>query len=68
MLVLTRKLGEEIVIGENIRVRVLAVRGNRVRLGLAAPTGVPIRREEIGALPDDQGPVPGCLSPHEGMP
>jgi carbon storage regulator len=47
MLVLGRKVGDEIVIGENIRVVVVAIRGNQVRLGFEAPREVPIRRREI---------------------
>ena len=47
MLVLTRKLGEEIVVGDNIRVKVLAIVGNRVRLGLEAPPEVSILRREL---------------------
>jgi carbon storage regulator len=47
MLVLSRKIGEEIVIGDNIRLAVLAIRGKQVRLGFAAPASVPIRREEV---------------------
>jgi carbon storage regulator len=47
MLVLTRKLGEEIKIGDNIRLIVVAIRGNQVRLGFRAPPEVPIQREEL---------------------
>ncbi|MCI0333474.1 MAG: carbon storage regulator [Planctomycetes bacterium] len=47
MLVLTRRLGEEIVIGNNIRVRVLMVRGDKVRLGISAPASVPVDRSEV---------------------
>ena len=47
MLVLTRKVGEQIVIGEEIRVTVLAVSGNRVQLGIAAPKSVAVHREEV---------------------
>ena len=47
MLVLSRKRGEEIVIGNDITVTVLAVDGDRVKLGIAAPAEVPIHREEI---------------------
>jgi carbon storage regulator len=47
MLVLNRKVGERIVIADSIVVTVLEVRGNRVRLGLVAPQGVDIRREEV---------------------
>ncbi len=47
MLVLSRKVGEEIVIGDNTRVRVVAVQGNKVRLGFVAPDEIVIRRKEI---------------------
>ena len=59
MLVLSGKPGEEIVIGENIRLTVLAVRGSQVRLGLTAPAGVLISREEPAPTPGDAGPRPG---------
>jgi carbon storage regulator len=47
MLVLSRKQGEAIVIGDDIKVTVLEVRGNQVRLGFTAPAEIPIHREEI---------------------
>jgi carbon storage regulator len=47
MLVLTRKLNESIVIDGNITVTVVEVRGNRVKLGIAAPVEVPVMREEV---------------------
>lgn len=47
MLVLTRKLGEEIIINDNIRVTVVAVQGNRIRLGITAPDSVAIERKEL---------------------
>ncbi len=47
MLVLTRKQNEEIVIGENIRVSVVEVRGKRVRLGITAPAEISISRTEV---------------------
>ena len=46
MLVLGRKIGEEVVIGDSIRVFIVDVRGDRVRLGFEAPREVPIYREE----------------------
>ncbi len=47
MLILTRKLGESITIGDNIRVSVLGIRGRQVRLGIDAPSDVVVHREEI---------------------
>jgi carbon storage regulator len=47
MLVLSRKRGESIVIGGGITVTVLAVEGNRVKLGFVGPSDVPIHREEV---------------------
>jgi len=47
MLVLTRKQGEQIWIGDNICVTVLAIEGNRVRLGVKAPADVSILRVEL---------------------
>ena len=47
MLVLTRNIGEEIVIGEQIRLTVVAVRGGQVRLGICAPPSVRVDRQEV---------------------
>jgi carbon storage regulator len=47
MLVLTRKVGQKVTIGEHVHVTVVAVAGNRVRLGIEAPKEVPVDREEI---------------------
>ena len=47
MLVLTRKLGEVIRVGDTVTVRILEVKGNQVRLGVEAPTEVRIYREEV---------------------
>jgi carbon storage regulator len=47
MLILTRRPGERVVIGDDILVTVMGVSGHTVRLGIAAPAGVPIYREEI---------------------
>ena len=47
MLVLTRKTGERIIIGENIELTVVRIRGGHVRLGIAAPADVPIYRREV---------------------
>lgn len=47
MLVLSRRIGEQICIGGQIEVTVLEVRGTRVRLGISAPSSTPILRKEI---------------------
>jgi carbon storage regulator len=47
MLCLTRKAGQSIVIGDGITVRVLQVNGAIVRIGVEAPKGMPIDREEV---------------------
>jgi carbon storage regulator len=47
MLVLSRKLGEKIVIGDNILVTVVKIDRNQIRIGIEAPHDVPVYREEI---------------------
>lgn len=47
MLILTRRVGETIMIGEDITVTVLGVKGNQVRVGVNAPRDVDVHREEI---------------------
>jgi carbon storage regulator len=49
MLVLTRKVGEAIVVGSTIRVSVVEIKHGQVRLGIEAPPNVPIHRDEIYA-------------------
>ena len=47
MLVLSRKTGEKIVIGDNIAITVVEVKGGKVRIGIEAPADVPVHREEV---------------------
>jgi carbon storage regulator len=47
MLILTRRVGEKILIGDDVSIAVLAVRGNQVRIGIEAPSEVAVHREEI---------------------
>ena len=61
MLVLARKQGESILIGENIRLKVIAVRGGTVVLGFEAPRSIPIVREEIASR-GPRVPQPGEIA------
>lgn len=47
MLILTRRPGEAIRIGDEVEIYVVAVNGNQIRLGIKAPKSVPVHREEI---------------------
>jgi carbon storage regulator len=47
VLVLSRRVGEEIVINDNIRITVVAVKGDRIRLGIVAPRDVTVDRAEV---------------------
>ncbi len=47
MLILTRRIGESVVIGDDVKITVLAVRGNQIRLGIEAPKEVSVHRLEI---------------------
>jgi carbon storage regulator len=66
MLVLSRKLSEKIRIGDSVLVTVVRIDGNRVRLGIEAPQGVPIVRQELEVEPAsvgrETGVQPGFLA------
>lgn len=47
MLLLGRKVGESIVIADNIKITVLEVSGNQTRIGIVAPRDIPVHREEV---------------------
>jgi len=60
MLILTRRVGESVVIGEDVTVTVLGVKGNQVRIGINAPKHVAVHREEIyERIKNGRGPGPG---------
>jgi carbon storage regulator len=47
MLILTRKSGEKITIGDDVVVRVLEIKGTQIKLGIDAPAGIPVHRGEV---------------------
>lgn len=67
MLVLTRRLGEEIIIDDLIKLKVLKVKGNRVRLGVEAPPDLNIQRGELPQLRPDTGPLMGTDATTEAI-
>jgi carbon storage regulator len=58
MLVLSRKLGEKIVVGENIVITVVKIDRNQIRIGIEAPQNVPVYREEIAPQRIEKKPRP----------
>jgi carbon storage regulator len=67
MLVLTRRIGEAIMIGDQVEVTVLSTDGMKVRLGIAAPTSVPVHRREIYLeIKAREGPLAGGEEPIAG--
>jgi carbon storage regulator len=64
MLVLSRKLGEKIIIGENITITVVDIDRGKIRLGIEAPRNVPIFRQELLPLkPEPDRPVEVTAAP-----
>jgi carbon storage regulator len=65
MLVLSRKIGEAIMVGDNIRITVVDIRGGKVRLGIAAPEDVIVDRQELHEKrrnPGDEWAIPEIWS------
>jgi carbon storage regulator len=60
MLILTRRVGESVMVGDDITITVLGVKGNQVRIGVNAPKDVSVHREEIyERIKQEQGPEGG---------
>ncbi len=62
MLILTRRPGEAIRIGDDVEIYVVAVNGNQIRLGIKAPKSVPVHREEIYARINAQSATPAAVT------
>jgi len=54
MLIITRKPGEKIMLGDDVTIAVIEVSGSSVRIGIAAPRSIPVYREEIWAAVKEQ--------------
>jgi carbon storage regulator len=58
MLILTRRVGETLMVGDNVTVTIFAVKGNQVRIGIHAPKDVTVHREEVyERIRSEQHPV-----------
>jgi len=69
MLILTRRVGETVVIGDEVEVTVLGVKGNQVRLGVNAPRDVSVHRQEIyERIRKEKGGESAAPGPDEGAP
>ena len=51
MLILTRRIDESLVIGDDVTITILGIKGNQVRIGVAAPKDVAVHREELSEKP-----------------
>jgi carbon storage regulator len=66
MPILTRKVGEAVVIGDDVTVTIVGVRANQVRIGISAPKNVAVHRKEIyeRIQEPDRAPLTDCVSRH----
>ncbi|MBU2552332.1 MAG: carbon storage regulator CsrA [Proteobacteria bacterium] len=65
MLILTRKIGETIAIGDDVKVQVIDVKGKQVRLGIQAPTEMAVHREEVYERIREENRQAASLSPDD---
>jgi len=67
MLILTRRVGETVMIGEEVSITILGVKGNQVRVGINAPKNVSVHREEIFTRIKSEGPDEGEARGHGSL-
>lgn len=65
MLVLTRKVGQSIAVGDDVRISIVEIRGRQVRLGVEAPDETPILRQEIYARIQEENLQAAAASPDD---
>ena len=63
MLIITRRAGQKIVLGDDITIEVMEIVGNNVRLGVAAPKSLPVYREEIWAAVKEENQAAATAGP-----
>ncbi len=63
MLILTRKIGEAIAVGDDVRIQVIDIKGKQVRLGIQAPTDTSVHREEVYQRIQEQNRQAAVLNP-----
>jgi carbon storage regulator len=66
MLILTRRMDDRVVIGDDVVVTLVCIDGNKVRLGFSAPSGVAIAREEVFDQMHGQGATQKVVARYEG--
>lgn len=65
MLIITRKAGEKLMLGDDVVVEVIEVSGSSVRLGIAAPRDLPVYREEIYSAVKDENEAAAAAPPEQ---
>ena len=68
MLILTRRIGESLKVGDDISITVLGIKGSQVRIGINAPKDVTVHREEVYNRIKNVEKVPKETSSHDGYP